>query len=66
MNEKITREVCTLYYIDVYTLSIPKSTALLKISIETAEPDMGIRVLNELLALVSSNIEERLEIEKVS
>lgn len=47
-----------------WQVQIPKGTSLLKVSLESDKPELAVRLLTELLALVSARIEERLQVEK--
>jgi capsular polysaccharide biosynthesis protein len=42
----------------------PKNTLLVKISIESSKPEQALAILNELVSLVGSDIQEKLESEK--
>ncbi|SEA10730.1 LPS O-antigen chain length determinant protein, WzzB/FepE family [Desulfuromusa kysingii] len=43
-------------------VTVPKSTDLIKISIETSSPEVGVSVLNELLTVISSDLRDQLEV----
>lgn len=47
-----------------FKVTIPKATSLVKISIETAEPEQGAKILDELLRQVTAAVNEKVDIEK--
>lgn len=47
-----------------WRVQIPKGTTLLKISLESAKPDLAVSLLNDLLTLISTRLEGRLQVGK--
>jgi len=41
---------------------VPKNTDLIKISMQTQEPETGVKILNQLITEVSSRLQEKLEV----
>lgn len=54
----------TSEYPKKFKVTIPKETSLVKISIETAKPEQGAKILDELLRQVTAAVNEKVDIEK--